>query len=203
MNASLDLFVHRLGLDLLLAEIADALLLLLPLTIGPFRVLFVSNFCCMDSTCDDEDELLFPIGAVVVPPGLEVFILELTNVVGLLELTTLGLAAERKVEAVVEGFTILTALGLAILFLTDIPGFFTVRGDAIIFELDDFDLAAALISWEAPGLTKFVALSGDISRLLPFTTVDFPVTVFPEPGIEGSVTLLPVLDDDGSLPIGG
>lgn len=144
----MDLFVHRLGLDLLFAEIADALLLLLALTIGPFKALDVSNFCCMDRTCDDE--LFFPQEAVVVPPGLEVLLLEPIDVVGLLELTvvvTLEFAAERKVDpvVVVEGFAI---LGTPAPLLTGAPGVLMARGDAVvIFELGDFDFAAAVTGW--------------------------------------------------------
>lgn len=46
-----------------------------------------------------------------------------------------------------------------------------------------------------------VSLSGDISRLLPFTTEGFPVTVLPV--VEGSVTLLASFEVNGNLPIGG
>lgn len=50
ITAKLDLFVHRLGLDLLFAGRAVAAVLLLPLTIGPAIGLDVSNFCCMVCT---------------------------------------------------------------------------------------------------------------------------------------------------------
>lgn len=121
-------------------------MLLLALIMGPLLELDVSNFCCMVCTCDDEDELVFPLEAGLAPPGLEVLILELGDVVGLLELTVgvvvVALAAvERKVDPVIEGFVTFEALAETLL-LPRAPEFLLANGGPVDLEMGDLDLAA-------------------------------------------------------------
>lgn len=121
--------------------------MLLALIMGPLLELDVSNFCCMVCTCDDdEDELVFPLEAVFAPPGLEVLILELGDVVGLLELTVdvvvvAPAVVERKVDPVMEGFVTFEALA-GILLLASAPEFLLANGGPVDLELADLDLAA-------------------------------------------------------------
>lgn len=135
---------------LIFAETADTPLLLLVLMMGPLLELDASNFCCMVCTCDDEDELFFPLEAMFTPTRLEVLTLELGDVDGLLELTVvvvLVVGVEREAEPdAAEGLATLGAPAVVLLFVTSTPGFLLAKGGAVVFELGNFDLAATLAS---------------------------------------------------------